>query len=124
EIAGVEAHAVERVGLLALAVGVRIREDERTVHGSDHAVLAARVTGQPGVSLRRVGAREDPITRCEARRRPGLTEVSPLLRRAQHAVEELRVAVRRRRIDAVGQLGHAALELLARGRTLPAPGPP
>src|SRR2546426_5029391 len=89
QLAGVEADAVERVGLLALSVSVGVRKDEGPVHAGDDAGLAARVAGQPRVSHRRVVAREDAISCREARRRSGLAVVSALPRGPQHALEEL-----------------------------------
>src|SRR5439155_865459 len=83
--AGVEADAVERVGLLALSVSVGVRKDEGPVHAGDDAGLAARVAGQPRVSHRRVVAREDAISCREARRRSGLAVASALPRGPQHA---------------------------------------
>ena len=46
----VEAHAVQRLGLLAQAVGVGVGEDVDAVDAVDHAALAARVAGQAGVA--------------------------------------------------------------------------
>src|SRR2546426_6885225 len=118
QLGGVEANAVERVGLLALRVGVGVREYIGPVHAVDDAVLAARVAGQPRMSHRRVVAREDTIACREARRRSGLAVVGTLLRDPQHAIEQLGVRVRRRRVGSAGELGHAALELLARDHAL------
>src|SRR2546426_1839111 len=118
QLGGVEANAVERVGLLALPMGVGVREYIGPVHAVDDAVLAARVAGQPSMSHRRVVAREDTISCREARRRSGLAVVGTLLRDPQHALEQLGVRVRRRRVGSAGELGHAALELLARDHAL------
>src|SRR2546425_3046734 len=96
EIGGVEAHAVERVGLLALAVGIRVREDERAVHGVDGAMLAARVAGQPRVSHRGVAPRGTTFARSEGRRRPRLTEVGARLPATEKTVPDLGDAVPRR----------------------------
>ena len=61
ELGGLEADAVERVGLRALSMCVGVRKDEGPVHANDDAELAARVARQPRVSDRRVMTRDDVI---------------------------------------------------------------
>src|SRR5207245_1869 len=88
------------------------------VHADDDASLAARVARQARVPHRRVVTREDSIADREARRRSGLTIRRPLLRDPQHAIGQLWIRMRRRRVRAAGQLGHPALQLLARDDAL------
>ena len=66
----VEAHAVERLRLLAEAVGVGVGEDVDAVAAVDHAALAARVARQPRVPARVHLAREHGLARREARAAP------------------------------------------------------
>src|SRR5262249_40503582 len=60
QLAAVEAHAVDVLRLLALAVGVGVRKDEDAVDSVDNATPPARVAGQAGGSLRGGAARYHP----------------------------------------------------------------
>src|SRR2546425_5769111 len=68
-----EAHAVERLRLLAQTVGVAVREDVHAVQAVDDAALSARVAGQPRVAAGMDVARDHGIAGSEARPRRRLS---------------------------------------------------
>ena len=115
QLRALEADGVHRLGLLALAVGVGVREDVAAAHRVDRAALAARVARQPGVPGRVDVPRHDPIAGREARRRRPRAGTAPAAEAgAQHERDQRRVlALGRGRLRMLAQQRRPLLELLA-----------
>ena len=68
------ADAVQRLRVLAAAVGIGVGKDVDAVEARDRAALAPRVARQPRVAPRMEVARHDGRADRKARRRPGLAD--------------------------------------------------
>ena len=68
------ADAVQRLRILAPAVGIGVGKDVDAVEARDRAALAPRIARQPRVAPRMEVARHDGSADRKARRRPGLAD--------------------------------------------------
>src|SRR5215470_19882904 len=66
QLAGLEAHAVERLRAAAAAVGVRVGEDVHAVEAVDPPAMPACIGGQSRVTWRLPVARDHGVARLEA----------------------------------------------------------